>query len=302
MSTSFAPVAAIAAGLSIASIAQAGITSPLSEWNLIVRNNLNITSEVDGSALIGGNVTGTSNYAVHGVTASSGDGLAVGGNISAGTTVNINNGGHLRISGSVLGAANRNGGGQLINDPGVAAAAGSALAQLTAVSSYLWTLTPNGSLNGAGNMNAVPTLIDGQLVAVYSITQAQIDGLGQLHLNLGSAQSVIINVASTGGLIDFIAPPNLIGDFNQTNSARILWNFADATTVRVNNTFNGSILATGADLQLLGGGINGSVAVDNVSVMNAEIRRSNYNGFIPTPASMPLLGLAAAFATRRRRR
>jgi len=277
--------------------------SILSDWNLIVANNLNTTSETDGSALIGGSVLGTSNYSTHSVTASNGDGLAVGGNIGAGINIQINNGGNLRISGSVLGAVNYNGGGGLINDPGVPAMVSAAMAEAQSISAYLSTLTPNGSVDGAGNMNAVPTLLDGQLVAVYSITQAQFNVLGQLNLNFGAAQSVIINFIHSGnGIADLIAPPNIIGGFNQANSSKILWNFGDATSLLVNNSFNGAALAPFADLQLTGGGMNGSVVVDNVSVMNAEIRDFNYTGFLPAPGAGALLALGLGFAGTRRRR
>ena len=275
--------------------------SPLADWNLICRTNLQSASEVDGSAIIGGNITGTSNYSVQGVTAS-GTGLAVGGNIGAGVTVQVNNGGNLRISGSVLGTALRNGGGALINDPGISAEVAGIFSNLNATHTYLNSLAANGTVDGAGNMNAVPTNINGQLVAVYSFNQSAIQGLGQLNLNFGAATSVIINVNSApGGTADFIAPPNLIGGFSQANSSRILWNFTNTSTLLVNNTFNGAVIALDADLQLTGGAINGSVAVNSVSVQNAEIRRSNYGGFIPNPGAGALLALAGLAATRRRR-
>lgn len=275
--------------------------SPLADWNLICRTNLQSTSEVDGSAIIGGNITGTSNYSVQGVTAS-GTGLAVGGKIGAGVTVNINNGGNLRITGAVLGTANRNGGGLLINDPGIGSEVAGIFSNLSATHAYLNTLTANGTIDVAGNMNAMPTNINGQLVAVYSFNQSAIQGLGQLNLNFGSATSVIINVNSApGGTADFIAPPNLIGGFNQANSSRILWNFTNTSTLLVNNTFNGALIALDADLQLTGGAINGSVAVNSVSVQNAEIRRSNYGGFIPSPGPGALLVVAGLGAMRRRR-
>src|SRR5690606_12652717 len=100
--------------------------------------------------------------------------------------------------------------------------------------------------------------------------------------------------------------------FNQANSSRIIWNFVDATEVIVNNTFNGALLATDADLRVLGGGINGSVVVNSVSQLDAEIRRYNYNGWLPPedemPPAVPLPGAGAlcfagllAVGARRRR-
>jgi choice-of-anchor A domain-containing protein len=103
--------------------------------------------------------------------------------------------------------------------------------------------------------------------------------------------------------VDLVAPPNIIGGFNQANSSRILWNMPDATSLLVNNSFNGAVLAPYANLNLSGGGMNGSVAVNNISAQNAEIRNSVYTGFyqIPAPGAASLLGIAG-FVTLRRRR
>lgn len=269
--------------------------SVLSDWNLIVRNSVNGTSEVDGSALIGGSTSGTMNFAVHGVTASNGDGLAVGGNIFS--TVQVNSGGNLRLSGLAFGATNLNGGGSLINDAGVTSMAMNAINEVVAIQSALGSLTANGSIDGAGNMNASPVSMNGANVAVYSFNISAIQALGQLNLNFGAADTVVLNVSSDSGVINLVAPPNLIGGFNQNNSSRIIWNFVDATDIIVNNTFNGALLATGADLKVLGGGINGAVAVDSISALNAEIRRFSYTGWLPpVEDDTPLVPLPSAGA------
>lgn len=270
--------------------------SVLSDWNLIVRNHVNGTSEVDGSALVGGSTFGTMNFAVQGVTSSNGDGLAVGGNIFS--TVQVNNGGNLRLAGSVFGAANLNGGGSLVNGAGVSSMVSSAFNEVVALQSALGSLTSNGTLDGAGNMNAAPTNINGANVAVYSISATQLNGLGQLNLNFGSADAVVINVAAdANGLVMFNAPPNFVGGLaNQSNSSKIIWNLVDATTVIVNNNFNGALLASNADLQLLGGGINGSVVVDSISALNAEIRRFTYTGWLPPEQDTPVVPLPGAGA------
>lgn len=278
--------------------------SVLSEWNLIVRNDLTTSSEVDGSALIGGNLSGTSNYSVQGVTASNGDGLAVAGDIMGGINVQVNNGGNLRLGGSVMGGSNTNlnGGGSFINDSGVSTMVSNAFTDIEGISSSLATLSSNGTLDGGGNLSATPTLMDGQNVAVYNLTNGDFTGLGQLNLNFGSADTVIINVlADMNGLVNLIAPPNIIGGFNQNNSSRILWNLPDATDVLVNNSFNGALLAPFADLKLQGGGMNGTVAVNSISQMDAEVRRFTYDGYIPEPATCALLLVGGIAATRRRR-
>jgi choice-of-anchor A domain-containing protein len=284
----------------IATPALAG-TNALSEWNLIVRTNVTSSSEVDGSALIGGNLSGTSNYAVQGVTALNGDGLAIGGNVLSGN-IQVNNGGNLRLGGANSGTLNINGG-SLINDASVATSVSSIFSQLELASAYLASLPANGTVDGGGNMNASPVLLGGQNVAIYNISAAAIQSLGGLNLNFGSADSVIINVTSAAGVVDLIAPPNIIGGFNQANSSRILWNMPDATSLLVNNSFNGAVIAPFADLVLSGGGMNGAVAVNSISAQNAEIRNHVYNGYfqIPAPGAASLLGIAGLVALRRRR-
>jgi len=289
---------------SIAILAGTATADVFSDWNLVVRNDLHITSEVDGSAMIGGSVFGTSNYAVQGVTSSTGDGLVVGGNLGAGSNYQINNGGNLRISGNVNGNANLNGGGSTINDAGVASMVNNAMNQATTLSSYFAGFSSTGTVDGGGNMNvSSTTVVDNQNVAFFSLNQSSINGLGQLNLNFGSADTVVINfdASANGGVANFNAPPNLIGGFNQNNSTRIVWNFLNTTELNINNSFNGMVLATSAELNLLGGGLNGSVFVDSVATMNAEIRRNTYTGAVPTPGSLALIGFSGLIVARRKR-
>ncbi len=285
--------------VSALAVSSASASSVLSSWNLIARNGVTSSSEVDGSALICGALTGASNYTVQNVTAPGNIGLAVGGTVSGGP-ISVNNGGNFRFAGTVSTIVNTNGGGNSAFDGTIPAQVNSALAQVASISSYLSGLAANGTLDGAGNLNAVPTNINGTLVAVYSITPAQWSSLGQLNLNIGSAQSVIINVP-TGGAISFVAPPNLIGGFSQSNSNRILWNIPNATSISVNNTFNGALIAPNAALSVLGGGVNGTVVVDSIPQQIAEIRRFTYTGFVPTPGAASLLAVAGLMAARRRR-
>jgi choice-of-anchor A domain-containing protein len=273
--------------------ARAGL---LDEWNLLVETDLTTTSHVDGSARIGGSLTASAGvFTMHVVTASNGDGLATGGNVSG--NLQINNGGNLRLGGTNSGSVIFNGGGTTINDAGVAAQVAADFAYLDALSGILAGMTPNGSMDGAGNLTATPTLVDGQLVAIYHLNASSFVGLGQLNLNLGPATTVILNVSgSPSGNVNLVAPPNLIGGFSQANSSKILWNLYDATQITVNNSFSGALLAPGADLQLLGGGMNGTVAVHSLSNQNAEIRRFNYTGYVPPvpePSTAVLAGIAA---------
>ena len=283
-------------------LASAAHATLLSEWNLIVKNNVTTISEVDGSTLIGGSLSGTSSYTIHEVTASNGDGLAVGGDITSGN-IHINNGGNLRIGGSISGTVDYNGGGHQIVDGSVASMVAADFVYLNQLSQTYALLPANGTLDGGGNLNAVPDVIDGHNVAVYNLLASSFASLGQLNLNIGSADTVILNIGSGGsGTVNFVAPPNLIGGFSQANSPMILWNLYDSTTVTTNNSFSGALLAPNADLQVLGGGINGSVAVLSLSQQNAEIRNYTYTGYVPPvpePSSFLLMAIAAlAFGWR----
>ena len=86
--------------------------SVFAEWNLITRNDVTSLSEVSGSALLGGDLHGSSNYSVDAVTAANGCGLMLVGSLGGSISVNINNGGDLRAGGNFIERANLNGGGQ----------------------------------------------------------------------------------------------------------------------------------------------------------------------------------------------
>jgi choice-of-anchor A domain-containing protein len=274
--------------------------STLTSWNLIVRNSVTSTSEVDGSSLIGGSISGTFNTSIQGVTAPAGVGLALGGTISG--TVQVNSAGNARVTSLAVNPI-MNGGTRTV-DATVPAQVASAMSEAAALSAHLAGLAANGSVDGAGNMSASPVLLGGQRVAIYNLSSSLFNGpLGQLNLQFGAADSVIINVdaTATGGTVDLIAPPNLIGGFSQANSGRILWNFRATSQLIVNNTFNGAALATDANLRLLGGAMNGTVVVNSVSQLDAEIRRSTYSGYIPAPGAAAGVALAGMLAARRRR-
>lgn len=303
------PCTATARALGASVIAAAAFAAPvqagfLTDWNLICRGNFVSTSEIDGSAIIGGTLSGNSNnFAVQGVTAPGNVGLAVGGAIS-GNQKQVNNGGHLRYASTGQNLVNVNGAGQRIFDATVPAQVTALMAQATTLSAQLAALAPNSSVvvaNNNGAFNSTPTTMGGFNVAVFSISAASIDNLASVSLSLGAANSIIINVVDAGA-VSIVAPPNFLDQFNQANSSRILWNFPSATSLTIGGGFNGAVLAPGAALTLSSGAINGAVVVDSVPSQNAEIRRFTYTGFVPTPGAAGLLALAGVAAPRRRRR
>lgn len=119
----------------------------LGEYNLIVFNNLNSTSEVEGKTLVGGNVSGpASNYGTR-LSANSvdKDALIIGGSLSYGTTVNINNGQNIKVNGGANGNINLNGGGSFSSDTS-SYNFSQIQSELTTFSAYLSGLSANSSL------------------------------------------------------------------------------------------------------------------------------------------------------------
>lgn len=283
-----------------ASAARAAI---LSDWNLFVRTNMASTSEVDGSAFVGGTLSGnSSNFAVQGVTAPGNTGLVVGGVIS-GNPKQVNSGGNLRYGATGQNLVNVGGAGTRIADPTIPAQTTALYNEAVALSSHLSGLATNSSVvvnSGNGAFNSTPTLLGGFQVAVFSIASASIDNLASISLNLGGATSIVINVTDVGNAT-IQPPPNFLDQFNQANSSRIIWNFPNVTKLSLGGNFNGAVLAPNAELHITNGGINGSVVVDSIPQQQAEIRRFNYAGYIPTPGGAAVGVLSIALASRRRR-
>ena len=280
-STTFLLLAALVApqgggpmGSSSPSAAQ--VTSVFAEWNLITRKDVHSWSDVSGSALIGGDLHGSSNFSTHSVTATTGEGLMLVGGLGGSINVNINNGGDLRAGGNFTHKANLNGGGKI--QPGfpklIQALINNTFGEAYKLQASCVGLKTNGIITNAHDMVATSTVVNGHQVAVYSIDQSSIAGRPHLNLIKGNADLVVINfdASSTRGVASFQAPPNLVGDFNKANSAQIIWNFLNTKSLVINNNFSGMVLAPDADLVLAGGGINGTVLVDGVSNMNAPIR------------------------------
>lgn len=281
--------------------AVAGVT----DWNLISAGDVYNTSEVSGSSLIGGTLSGSASWSIAQVTAANGAGVAVAGDIAPGAQLNINNSGNLHLSGAQNGMVSYNGG-SFLADGTVDNMVNSAISFWSGVSDNLATLASNGTLDNGGNLNATPTMLGGQNVAVYNLMDTDWQGMGQLNLNIGLADSIIINVFDNGdGQVTLNAPPNFVGGLaNSANSSKILWNIRGATNIDVNNNFNGALIAPDAHLNLLGGGINGTVVVGSAD-LRAEVRLDLYQGYLPSvpaPSAATALGLGGLIATRRRRR
>ena len=225
----------------------------LSDFNVIVFEDLDSNVDIRGSALIGGNLFGQS--ATFGTQIPQGqniDALSVVGNISGGPK-NINNGGNVRVGGTVSTHVNLNGGGQLINDTGLST--NSEQSSLLSLSSNIASLAanstaqipnPNGQ-HGPARLNASP---DENGVAVFNITNGNTlfrnDRVQQIEVNANGADTIIVNIG--GADIDFNRG-NFVGAIQSDDVRRkIIWNFHEATDLYFERGFHGTVLAPQAHL------------------------------------------------------
>lgn len=302
-----AGVAAVALFVAAPASAQsiAGLDA-LRTWNLVVLGDLTSSSEVEGRTFVGGNLNGnSSNYQIANPTPSplGIPGLTVVGDVN-GSTKNLNNGSGAVIGGNVNSGFNLNGaaqtvkvGGTIANtnvnqnivQSGLAASdpsfpvnlkqQGSLLSSsLTDLSKTLGGLDANSNLVVAGNrgtFNAVPNA-DG--VAVFNISAADLDKIGEIQFNLNSADTAIVNVSgATVNLND-----NFLGG-TQGLGEHVIWNFPDATKLDASTAWGGSVLAPTA-AATTGNYIQGSAVFGSLT-QNGEFHLGTYTGTYNPPGT-----------------
>lgn len=291
-------VAAVAA-CALAASAQAGF---INDWNLMVFGNHQISSNVEGSVMVRGTLSGTGDIGTRLTPSGNFAGqttLLVGGNVSVG---NIQlQAGNLRHGGTFSGNVNFNGGGNRASSATALATANAAYAEITGISSFLAGQTPTSTVSIPGSPQAVTFVAqprpDG--VAIINIPGALLSSgnVQNFDLNFNGATSVIFNV--TGGSIS-ISGGNFIGALaNSNNASRILWNFHQAGSINVQRTFTGAFIAPNADVTSTST-IVGVTAVNNFT-QNAQVHVPLYTGYIPAPGAMALLAVGGIVAGRRRR-
>lgn len=279
--------------------------SVLSNWSVIVQNDLTSSSEVEGRAAIGRDLRGgASNYGTRLTPASNYLGtnvLLVGRNIQ---TSNVNmQAGNIRLGGVRSGNANFNGGGVQVSDANAAASVANLFAQTLSASSFLAGQSPTNTVSipngqpGPVNFNAVA---NGNGVAFFTVSGVSLfsnNNVQQIDMNFNGATSVIINVSGT--TINF-NQGNMVGNLaSEANGSKILWNFYEATSVTLDRLVVGAVLAPLAHLRNTTV-IAGSVAAKSFQ-QDGEVHLPVYGGFIPTPGSAGLLAAGGLIALRRKR-
>jgi len=278
----------------------------LRTWNLIVLGDLTSSSEVEGRTFVGGNLNGnSSNYQIANPAPSplGIPGLTVVGDVN-GSTKNLNNGSGAVIGGNVNSGFNLNGAAQTVKVGGTIANTnvnqntvqsglatsdpsfsvnlkqqGSLLnSSLTDLSKTLGGLDSNSNLVIAGNrgtFNAVPNS-DG--VAVFNITAADLDKIGEIQFNLNGADTAIVNVTGANITLN----DNFLGG-TQGLGEHVVWNFPDAKTLNATTAWGGSVLAPTA-AATTGNYIQGS-AVFGSLVQNGEFHLGTYTGTYTPPGT-----------------
>jgi choice-of-anchor A domain-containing protein len=291
--------------------------SLLPNYNLVVFGNLSDSSDVEGTAIVGGDFTGSAaNFGTKLLQATTAgtDVLTIAGNLDGGATATIEAGGNLRIGGSVNGTVNLNGGGGSIVHALPVINLSDLQNAMIALSNSLEGLTANSSVVLPGsqpsNITFNANFVNG--LAVFDVNASDIfenPKAQQILLNVGAAvpadSTIIINVA--GSDINF-NDGNFGADFNNSSwSSQILWNFSDATTLNVANSLGvnrelwGSVLAPSADTTLDSTSpIDGTVVVGSAN-LEGEIHLPQFAGNVPEPTCAALMSLGGLLGLRRLR-
>lgn len=303
---SLALTTATAAALALPVLAQtSSITGidALREWNLVVLGNLESSSEVEGRTFVGGNLTGnSSNYGIRSTTSPNGQpGLTVVGDVT-GSHKNINNGSGAVVGGNVSSGLNLNGpnqtvkvGGTISNtnvnqntvlsnlgttDPafvvGLQQSKTNLTSSLSSLSFEMGTLTKNSELTIQGNRGTFNAQPGANGVAVFNITSADLDRIGEIQFNLNGADTAIVNVSGRSINLN----DNFLGGTNNLGE-HLIWNFHEAETLTLSTAWGGSVLAPLADAETRNY-IQGSAVFANLK-QNGEMHVGTFKGGYVSP-------------------
>ncbi|MEP1445588.1 MAG: choice-of-anchor A family protein [Paraglaciecola sp.] len=236
-------------------------------YNLIVKNDLAINSDIQGKIFVGGNVNKADQNNKNLIV---GDKLGISSSVDAVTIVgDINNietvrtfNGHNIIYGGNAGASNFEGGSaNQVNQGNLQSEFDTLWAQVENDSEYFENLEKNADYHRTHQDKRGVFENDNSVdLNVFEIDKSFLEkqnGEHDFQTNLNVP--VVINVAGTG-TINIISKP--LGGFATTATAvNVLWNFYEATEVNFNaGSWYGSVLAPLAVVNLKGGNIDGSVA------------------------------------------
>lgn len=274
----------------------------LSQFNAVIFGNFSSTSDVEGAAIVGGNMTGGATFYNNpgpeqsASTAGSASGAGYGalnvvGNISAGQ-YNMNNGGSVYYGGSNGGRFNMNGGGTLSASPALSASnfASQFQSPMVQLSQSLAAMTANSSMPNPATTNGYPNNVPivatnvPSGVSVFNISSTDLANLASFNVNLNGDSTVIfnVNVAQSCSSPSVCSNPLTLSANFQNASAvagNIIWNFYNATSLNFTTAWGGTILAPGAS-------VTNSTQLDGTLVANnyggnGELHDYPYAGSLP---------------------
>lgn len=257
----------------------------LTDFNVVVTGTLNTRSHVDGRTFTNNlQVTNSPVFAMH-PSAGTGDTLTIAGNVT-GNSMHVNRG--VVRTRLPLPAGFQLNNATAVVDPSVSIA--DLASKISSASAYYRGLTGSESGFAAGSISVVEgkrlvftagTAAAGK-TAVFQLNASQL-GLNNLEFsfNLGSATSAIINVI--GGSTLNPSPGHFLGSW-QVLAPRLMWNFADATTLNLQSTWVGSILGPGLTVNSNNQNIEGGVYVMNFN-QTGEVHSHPFGGPLPPDPS-----------------
>jgi choice-of-anchor A domain-containing protein len=302
----------IAGSLSSASLNNNG------NGNIYVNGNISFTNL---TAQNGVNIYATGNLIGSSVSVNNaGNGLYLGGTAQSGvnsknqtvkSTVSVNGAGVYQQNSKVPATV----------VPNVTTETSEAKTALTNYSTQLSNLAANNSVtdsNSTLDFNVTKTTNG---VAVFDINSATaaallknskattaslLNGVSQMEFSLNGAKEVVINVSGVGSTALNI-DANFLNGVAQSLGTDTVWNFTDATTIKIGAQFGGDVLATMANLTT-SGNVEGTVVAKSI-VQGAEIHydgtQSHLVSAVPLPGAALLFGSAITgvglFSRRRRK-
>ena len=308
---------ALAVGLLAGSQAANAQALNYQNYNAIIFNDLNTTSDIEGRTFVGHDFTGTNsanlgNHLSNSVPANDRS-FVVGNNLFGGNSINMQRG-SLYIDGSTNGRGiNYNGGGSTVVDHTIDSSTATIKAYSIAQSQALAALTPD-SYATFPTTTPGPTLFhtvnDGDGVAVFNVSAANIfnNPYGQQFDIVwdGFTSDIVINVSGT--TVNW-QNGNMVGLFNDNKwQSHTIWNFYEATSITLQNNFKGAILAPLASITAHSN-IDGLVVANNLTTQH-EVHLPNdgnaYDGYTaaaPEPGSaLLILALGGVVLVARNRR
>jgi len=279
-------------------------------YNVFVFNNLTLTgADSGGRVAVGGNASMPGFYSIgqsilDSFTAPNNLTLEVDGSITAGPANVYNGNAYEGTAGASY--ASMNGGTFTIGGPkpiNVAAEQG----WLAAYSVQLSQLASNSNVVVNGS-NVTLTGTDPTL-EVFNLAIANLGGNNSVNINVNPNATVLINVSgasvTTSSAGFFLNGTQILGN-SATGYQKILFNFYQATSITFGGSFEGTVLATNANVSGSNGQLDGGLIAKSFTG-NTEFHDLLFTGNLPSAVPEPgtwamiFTGVVCAALARTRR-